>query len=281
MQAQINFLRPHVQGFVLLDDESAHLKLDAAERLKLIEWMLKTLRPRREFLLISASATQAVDDTGIILPADHSLAGLLVRPSLEETATQADLLEHLTPAMRSGIAIALLQSSQTPAYAAQTLATLAARHENLLYFADETGDDAIARSNLLPAGVFRFRAAESQYAQALASSGGLYHGLMLASANVFPSQLAELVLAPALGKWEDARQISDRITAVMDSSRFLAQSLPRAIRAIDHFMAHGPDALNTPLPISPDGGTLRHELLQAIRQILTEHQLLPIQGYLQ
>ncbi len=282
MQAQLAFLRPHVQGFVLLDDDTAPLQLDRVERLKLIEWALQTLRPRKEFLLVAGNVSDASHDAQLIIPTDHSLAGLLVRPVLPETATQADLIDQLTPALRAGIAIALQQSdaSQAPAYAGQTLATLAARHENLLYFADATGQDAIARSNLLPAGVFRFRSAEGHYTQALASTGGLYHGLMLASANVFPAQLAQLILDPALGQWDDSRTMSARLTAAMDSAQFLAQGLPRAIRAIDHLMAHGGDALAAPLPVFPDGGTLRHELLHAMTQVLAEHQLLPEKGYL-
>lgn len=283
MQAQLAFMRPHIQGFVLLDDDTVSLKLDAAERQKLIDWAMQSLRPRREFLMVATTASQAMRDADLFRSEEAScFTGLLVRPELPEQASQQELIDALTPVLRLNLPIALQQSDGTTSslYAGQSVATLATRHENLLYFADASGEDAIARSGLLPAGLFKLRSAEGNYAQALASSGGLYHGLMLASANVFPEQLAQVVLAPALGKWDESRAISARITQVIDSTRFLAQSLPRAIRAIDHFMAFGPDAMKAAAPIVPNGNPLRHELLQAVESILTKEQLMPEKGYL-
>jgi len=142
--------------------------------------------------------------------------------------------------------------------------------------------------------VFRLRTAEGEYSHQLGSSGGPYHGLLLTSANHFPQQLAQLVLAPALGKWDEAHALSAKLTSFYKAAVTLqdqtanaspnAQAAQQLCKAIDHHMAHGPAASATtkdaPLPCMQNGEPLTVDLIKNAGELLARHDLLPEAGYL-
>lgn len=290
ISAHLRFVREHVKGVVLLADIDANDRPLAEQLQRVVAMALQNLRKNREFLWISAPAPVAVQTwrASQSHTTDTSLAGLHVTLPQARQLEQAQLKAMLDEILKADFpaCIQLPDGQATNRLTPDTLAALATDHENLLAFCEADARDGIVQSRLLPAGLFRLRSCENHYTTSLASTGGPYHGLLLASANVFPQQLAQLVLDPALGQWEASRTISDKLASVMAAAIELAKALAPddvlmlALRAMDHHMAHGAAASDALPPHGPGGQPLPASLIQAMDELLARHELLPSHGYL-
>jgi len=134
--------------------------------------------------------------------------------------------------------------------------------------------------------VFTTRGAEGEYARWLKPAGGPYDGFLLSSANCFARELHQMTTDISAGRMEAARQLSDRLAAAVSEVFALASPLPHGNpfangnKAIDHFFAHGPEAVNLPPPRLHAGSSLPTELIRSTEEILLREKLMPASGYL-
>lgn len=307
LRAHLRFLQPHVKGLLvpgstgdgwqLHDDEvRALLELLADEApplgMHLLIGVLKTSTPE---VLASLQAHMAWlrQRAGVAAGADpvtvlrHSgVCGFTVCPPKGEHLPQAELLAALDSVLATGLPIALYQLPQVTGneMTPQTVATLADRHANLLMLKDTSGADRVAAAGFRQA--FLVRGAEGGYSRHLAAVGGDYDGFLLSTANVFGPQLAEVIGQVQAGRQADADALSARLQAVADAVFGAAAVLPygnaftNANKALDHFMAHGPQAAGIAGPRLHSGHTLPSELIALAGQALTTHGLMPERGYL-
>ena len=167
---------------------------------------------------------------------------------------------------------------------AETVAWLAQRHPNFLFFKDTSGADRVATAGVRD--VFLVRGAEGGYSRHLAAAGGAYDGFLLSTANCFGAQLAQVIEDLAGQQGARAEQISQHMAAVVDTVFAEAAQLPfgnaftNANKAIDHFMAHGPTALSQPSPRLHSGQQLPAALLALSAEALRREGLMPARGYL-
>jgi dihydrodipicolinate synthase/N-acetylneuraminate lyase len=250
------------------------LKADTASVLRQLQATLAWLR----------SSTRQSDDRAAMRAA--GVCGFTICPPSGVGLPQQALFAALDEVLATGLPIALYQLPQVTGneMSAQTVAALAARHPNFLWFKDTSGEDRAAASGLRD--VFLVRGAEGAYHRHLQGHGGAYDGFLLSTANVFGPALAALMNALEQGREQEAEALSRRLSAVVDPVFAAAGQLPHgnaftnANKAIDHWMAHGPDALNTPGPRLHSGHTLPAALITLAGDALRRQGLLPERGYL-
>jgi hypothetical protein len=166
------------------------------------------------------------------------------------------------------------------------VAALAARFPGFVWFKDTSGRDAVTDAGVDVGGVFLVRGAEGDYARALKTEGGAYDGLLLSTANSFGGELAAIVELSAAGRHAEAHRLSDRLASLVAevfgivAGVTAGNAFANAGKAVDHFYAHGPDALGAPAPRLHAGSLLPPDVLEATRDALARHDLLPRQGYL-
>jgi hypothetical protein len=135
-------------------------------------------------------------------------------------------------------------------------------------------------------GVFAVRGAEGDYSRWLEKAGGPYQGFLLSTANCFARELRQIIEHVAQHRLEAARDLSHRVTTVIEQGFELTRALPvgnpfaNANKAIDHFFAYGHGAMKIPPPLLYSGERLPVELIAATEQLLERHGLLPGAGYL-
>ncbi|URI06085.1 dihydrodipicolinate synthase family protein [Aquincola tertiaricarbonis] len=314
LQAHLRFLQPHVRGLLvpgstgdgwqLADDEGRtllQLLMDQAPRLGLhllvgvlkpgLDDMLATLADLSGWLHrragMAASADGASDDTELARVLRHSgVCGFTVCPPHGAGLTQDEIATALDRLLATGLPMALYQLPQVTGneMAPQTVAALADRHANLLMLKDTSGADRVAAAGFRQA--FLVRGAEGGYSRHLAAAGGDYDGFLLSTANVFAPQLAALLAHLDAGQQAQADALSARLQAVVEAVFAAAAPVPwgnaftNANKALDHFMAHGPQAEAVPGPRLHSGHLLPPALISAAGQALRQHALMPARGYL-
>lgn len=200
-------------------------------------------------------------------------------------AEQAHIQNDLESLLHVGVPIALYQLPHVThnEIAPETVQYLAERYPNLLLFKDSSGDDRVAQADHSYNGVFLLRGAEGDYYRWLA---GPYHGLLLSTANSFPQPLGSMIRALQTGDHTTAMARSEQLTGLVNTMFTLAATLPtgnafvNANKALDHFMAYGPEAERIAPPYLYTGETLPPAMLAKTGQILLAAGLLPNQGYL-
>ena len=128
--------------------------------------------------------------------------------------------------------------------------------------------------------------AENDYAGSLVEDGGPYHGLLLGSSNALHEPLARMLGLLESGRLDEAKAISRTITAVMDQCFALVDGLDfanpftNACKALDHWMAWGPEAMSRPMPMLHCGRRLPETVVRGAGMILEIEGLLPAAGYM-
>src|SRR5262249_32714630 len=164
---------------------------------------------------------------------------------------------------------------------------LARRFSNFLFFKDTSGSDAVVLSGKSLDGVFSARGAEGDYVRWLNLGGGPYDGFLLASGNCVARQLQQMIQNLSAGRFDTARKLSHGLTAVVGNTMKLAANLPdgnafaNANKAIDHFLAYGPQAVIKAPPRLHAGSSLPLDLIRSVGEMLHREQLIPDRGYLQ
>jgi dihydrodipicolinate synthase/N-acetylneuraminate lyase len=169
----------------------------------------------------------------------------------------------------------------------ETFDRLAAAYPNLIFFKDSSGRDLIAASPQDKGEVFLVRGGEGDYTRWLKISGGSYDGFLLSVTNVFAPELSAIVASLETGDLPAAKDLSDRVTKALFDTIAVVRSLPcgnaftNANKAMDHFFAFGPGAVDREGPMLKGGMTIPREMLEATKEVLQSCRLLPTRGYLE
>jgi hypothetical protein len=232
--------------------------------------------------------TRAGSDT---LKGGHPIApvcGFTVCAPRGRKKSQEEIGEALEAILNLGLPTALYQLPQVTQneIGAGLASDLAMRFENFVLFKDSSGADQVVLSGQPLGGVFTVRGGEGDYARWLSLTGGPYNGFLLGSANCFAAELQRVIQHINAGALAAARQLSDRLTAVMNEVSRAVAGLPdgnafaNANKAIDHYFAWGPGAASQSPPRLHAGSCLPIGVVRAAGDSLARHGLMPARGYL-
>ena len=260
-----------------LDRLAGVLRPDAASMEALLDRVIGTVRERA-----------GTDSLPRAFAACRLRGITLAPPTSTSPLSQAAIVEALSPILSRGLPTALYQLPQVTGnrMAPETVAELAARFPNFLFFKDSGGTDEVALSGLLPPELVLLRGAEGDYARWHAALGGPYGGFLLSTANAFPGELAAILDALRDGHAEAAQALSARLSSVVADAFAAVAGLPdgngftNANKALAHAMAFGRDAGSAPLPRLHAGSSLPREAIGKVLASLERHHLRPERGYL-
>ena len=232
-------------------------------------------------------ALSGASDPATALATTH-VCGFTICPPRGEHLTQEEIRRGLDSVLGLGLPVAIYQLPQVTLneMSPALVANLAETHANFIFFKDTSGLDAVALSGKDLGGVFTARGAEGDYARWLKAAGGPYDGFLLSSANCFARELHQIVSDLRAGRSDAANELSARMSASVTKVMELVRELPygnafaNANKAIDHFFAHGPEALNVPPPRVHAGASLPVKVLSSTAKVLLEQDLMPAAGYL-
>jgi dihydrodipicolinate synthase/N-acetylneuraminate lyase len=282
-------------GWELTDDEVRQLlafDLDIATKLnvKILIGILKTdARTAHESIIDTLAWLKG--KTGLQsneeLITKTGFCGFTVCPPKGKDLSQEQIYQALLPIMQLKVPVALYQLPQVTEneIAPETVARFAAEFENFYLLKDTSGNDRVALSGLDFHGLYLVRGAEGDYHKWLRTNHGPYDGFLLGTANSFGLQLAEIINHVTAGNLDAAKALSDKLTALINEVFKYAAPLPggnpftNANKAVDHFFAHGPNALNVPPPRLHSGDHLPTDLLNKTAHILTHYILMPSTRY--
>jgi dihydrodipicolinate synthase/N-acetylneuraminate lyase len=216
------------------------------------------------------------------------VCGFAVCPPRGGNLTQEQIYSALVPILELGVPVALYQLPQVTKneMSPETIAQLAAEFGNFYLFKDSSGHDRVALSGLEFGGVYLLRGGEGDYHKWLHTVGGSYDGFLLGSANCFTGHLKSIIENLLAGDMKAAQDLSTRITSVVKKVLNGAVGLPsgnaftNANKALDHFFAHGPKAIDVGSPRICSDQRLPAEIITIASQALTDNGLMPINGYL-
>lgn len=305
IRAHLRFMRPSVPALLVPGSTSEGWELSAAQEADFIDIALECAAELDFSILVGAlrteagAAARAVAATVARLfggrqpsSADfraRRICGFAATAPKGASLSRTAIRESLEAVLALGYPTALYQLPQITEneIAPETVAELAPRYPNLYLLKDTSGGDRVVVSKLEFDGIFFVRGAEGNYAKWYRRAGGAYDGFLLSSANCFPSQLRRVLDLIEAGSLAEAEALSGRVSRVVLSALAAASSIhfgnpfTNAAKAIDHFMAHGPNAdLDAPIYVV-SGATLPRSLLETARASLAAEDLMPKTGYLQ
>jgi len=305
MTAHLTHIVPWVKGYLIPGSTGDGWELDRDETKEVVAFALRMAREHDLSLLLGVLKTdtetmkRSIDDM-LHLFRDHTgvadavqcltsarVSGFTVTPPKGASLDQQTIYGDLAAIAEKDVPVALYQLPQITdnEVAPATFETLVAQYENILLFKDSSGDDRIALSDIHKGDVYLVRGAEGDYARWLKDAGGPYDGFLLSTANCFPSQLATIIAHTEEGDLDGARDLSERLTHVIDEVFALVQDVPcgnvftNANKAIDHYCAFGPAAPRRGEPMLHGGVRLSQDILLKTGEILDAHDFLPVKGY--
>jgi dihydrodipicolinate synthase/N-acetylneuraminate lyase len=306
MQAHLEWMMPHVKGYLVPGSTGDGWDLDDAETETVVRFAIDMARKRGVSLLLGALRKNTVDVTGSIesfldilrkltgkpdpLAAlvAAGVSGFTVCPPAGKDLDQATIGAALEIILDRGLPVALYQLPQVTENEAapETFAKLAATYPNLILFKDSSGADRIALSGVDSRGVFLVRGAEGEYARWLKAAGGTYDGFLLSTANSFPAGLKAVVDGIREGRLADATKISAALSGAVGEVFGLVGEIPcgnaftNANKAIEHFMAFGPAAADKPGPMLHGCIRIPAGIITATGDVLRRYGLMPEKGYM-
>ena len=307
MASHLAYISPWVKGFLIPGTTGDGWELTEEETLQVTEFAVTYTRDKDIHLLIGLlrpdakgvkKTLSAMMKQNIFHPQEkkgmsqiispQQISGFAVCPprgkNLSPAEIESGLLEILDMALPTAL-YQLPQLTQNEA-APETFARLAQTYSNLIFFKDSSGNDRIASSSVDKGGVFLVRGAEGDYARWLKEAGGPYDGFLLSLANCFPRELRSVIENLEKGDSQAAGEISGQLSAVLGKIftivKFLTHgnAFTNANKAIDHFLAYGPNAASRPGPLLHAGVRLPQEILTATGKALDSQGFLPKKGYL-
>jgi dihydrodipicolinate synthase/N-acetylneuraminate lyase len=307
MAAHLRHLAPHAHGLLIPGSTGDGWELTAQEVRQLLELALVQAQQLDLRLLIGALRPDPQEALRFIRESVDWLKARTKKPTALEALDEArvcgftvcpprgaELSQHqiagaLASVLELGLPTAIYQLPQVTQneISPEAALDLARSFSNFVFFKDTSGADHVALEGRGLAGVFATRGAEGDYARWLKNAGGPYDGFLLGSANCFASQFHRLIDDVSAGREEPARQLSDRLTGVVNEASSLVAGLSvgnafaNANKAMDHFFAHGPQAGNVPPPRLHAGGRLPVEVIRAAGELLRRYGLMPAKGYLE
>ncbi len=306
MEAHFEYISPWVKGFLIPGSTGDGWELTEEETLQVADFAAAHTRNKNIHLLIGILRPDVKGVKGTIsamkehnvfhllenkgagtsISPDH-ICGITICPPRGKGLSQVEIDLEISEIMDMALPTALYQLPQVTENEAapETFARLAERYSNLIFFKDSSGNDSIASSSVDKGGVFLVRGAEGDYARWLREDGGPYDGFLLSTANSFPKELRSVIDNLERGDFKAAGETSGRISGVIEKIFSIVQSLPHgnaftnANKAIDHFLAHGPNAVSCPGPLLHAGVRLPQEILSATGEALNSQGFLPERGY--
>ncbi len=308
MHVHFNHVVPWVKGFLIPGSTGDGWELTEDETLEVAGFAIQQARKREISLLLGvlkadietmkrtiSSMIKMLQENSArkgnaaeILLANH-VCGFTICPPRGKSLTQDQIEAGLSAVLDMGMPTSLYQLPQVTEneVAPETFERLVRKFSNLFLFKDSSGQDRIATSDVYKGGVFLVRGAEGSYAQWLTGTGGSYDGFLLSTANCFSHNLSSLIESLEKKEMGKAREISERLSAVVSEVFALVQPLPygnpftNANKAIDHFFAFGPRANRAEGPMLHKKIRIPHNVIQATGAILTHHNLMPEKGYME
>jgi dihydrodipicolinate synthase/N-acetylneuraminate lyase len=304
--AHLEHISPHVKGLLIPGSTGDGWELSEPEAMQLLEIAFDQVQRLKLNLLIGAlkpdaeEALRMIRDTvdwikkrGGEMDANVSLSkarvsGFTVCPPRGKDLTQDEIQTGLELILKSGLPTALYQLPQVTQneIGPELASDLAARFANFILLKDTSGVDRIASSGKDLSGVFVVRGMEGDYDRWLKAAGGPYDGFLLSTANCFGGELSQIISDAAAGRSDAARDLSARITSVVNEVFQAVVHLPtgnpfaNANKAIDHCLAYGPNAAAAPLPRLHGGTLLPSEVIRAAAESLDRHGFARRKGYL-
>lgn len=307
MAAHLAHLSPWVKGYLLPGSTGDGWELDEREIRRVLEIALDQAARLELHLLVgvlqtdAAKAVKVMRDTTAWIGSrtgagggESSLSrarvcGFTVCPPRGRELSQEQIGLALAQILEVGLPTALYQLPQVTQneMAPEVVADLAARFANFFLLKDTSGADRVALSGRKLENLFLVRGAEGDYARWHASAGGPYQGFLLSTANCFALQLHQILDDLAARRTEPAQAMSARLTGVVTEVFRRVSELPdgnpfaNANKAMDHFFAFGPRAMDAPPPRLHAGSRLPVEVIHATGEALVRHGLMPAKGYLE
>jgi dihydrodipicolinate synthase/N-acetylneuraminate lyase len=304
--AHLRHLGPYVKGFLIPGSTGDGWELSKEETLQLIDiarrqakllrfkLLIGVLKPTTEQMLagIEEIARRVCGPGAKANPLnalrEFGICGFAVCPPHGQHLSQEEISAAFSRILDTGFPIAVYQLPQVTQneISPEVVSHLAARFPNFLFFKDTSWTDRVPLSGQDMRGVFLVRGAEGDYARWLKPVGGPYDGFLLSTANCFGGELKLIIDDLSANRLDSARKLSDKLSVVIDEAFKLARTIPEgnpfanANKAIDHFFAYGPNALDASAPRLHSGGQLPVEMLRATAEILRRYGLMPAAGYL-
>ncbi|MFA5183348.1 MAG: dihydrodipicolinate synthase family protein [Syntrophales bacterium] len=306
MESHFAYISPWVKGFLIPGSTGDGWELSEEETLQVAEFAAAHMRDKDIHLLIGLLRPDAGGVKGTLsamrgrniihLPENegadpvmspHHICGITICPPRGKALTQVEIDSGLSEILDMALPTALYQLPQITENEAapETFASLTERYSNLIFFKDSSGNDRIASSSVDKGGVFLVRGAEGDYASWLKEAGGPYDGFLLSTANSFPRELRSVIENLEKGDFKTAGETSGRLSTVIRETFAIVQPLTHgnaftnANKAIDHFLAYGPNAASRPGPLLHAGIRLPREMLSATGKALDDQGFLPEKGY--
>lgn len=234
-----------------------------------------------------AQATTGITDRLAALRERH-IAGFTVCAPTGADLDQVAIKAGLESILDLGLPTAVYQLPQVTQneISPAVFDELATRYANLMLFKDTSGKDRVPLVDRGASGVFLVRGAEGGYATWLEESGGPYRGFLLSTANGFARELRQVIAHLEAGETAEAITLSGRLDEAVSAAFTAVARVPHGNafanvnKAIDHYMAHGPEALEAPVPLLHGGVRLPADVVREVGTILDSTGFLPTTGYL-
>jgi dihydrodipicolinate synthase/N-acetylneuraminate lyase len=305
--AHLRHLSPHVKGFLIPGSTGDGWELSDAETRRLLEVVIEQIRKLNLHLLIGAlkteaeTALRAITDTIDWIEAravdgnrENALAlsgvcGFTICPPRGKELSQQHMSSALRSILETRVPIAIYQLPQVTQneMSPELVADLARQFHNFILFKDTSGADRVALSGQKLENIFLVRGAEGDYVRWLKIVKGPYDGFLLSSANCFACELHNIIEDLKVRCAKAALERSERLTSCINEVFGAVTGLPHgnpfanANKAVDHFFAFGPKALDAPPPRLHAGVSLPADVMRAAGDTLSRHGLMPEKGYLE
>lgn len=295
MLAHWKSLAPHLSQVMLAGSTGDGWELDDAAFDALIEFGARDDLPEGAALLFGALRPTTADVLDRIARLEQRMAelpllrertrGVVVCPPVDAAAGQDAILRHYEAVLdASTLPIATYQLPQITGceIAPETLAALSA-HSRITMFKDSSGEDRVARDRDDYGGIVMVRGAEGGYLEALEGS---YHGWLLSTGNALAEPLRRLLALREAGDVEAARELSARLSRVVDAVFAAAADEPganafsNANRAMDHLRAYGQGWREGVRARKVDGAQLSEDLIARAEVAIRELMVLKEDGYI-
>jgi len=306
LEAHWNFMIPNVKSFLVpgstgdgweMTDKQVDLILNLAINFSrqmdariLIGVLKKDITGMKNTIkrIINLFESESGQKNPVEILKENRACGFAVCPPAGKDLKQKEIYEGLEEILSMNLPIALYQLPQVTQneMSPETVKKLAEKYENLIFLKDSSGSDRIALEDKGNSGVFMVRGAEGDYIEWLDESGGPYKGFLLSTANCFSEKLKLLINLLEKGRKKESKKISDKLSKIINEVFNLTKNLPEgntfsnANRAIDHFMAYGPDAEKISPPRIFSGRSLPVNLIKKVGEILNRYDFSPEKGYL-
>ena len=293
IRAHLDALSSRVHGILVPGSTGEGWEMNDADIRNLLSIVLDAAQKSGVRVLVGVLKTSVeemlacIDTMKDIL--EHSaVAGLTVCPPKGKELSQQTIRDGLVTVLKLGWPTALYQLPQVTQneMSAETVFALAAEFSNFMLFKDTSGEDRVAKSGLDFGGVFLVRGAEQGgYAPWPRTAGGLYDGFLLSTANVFSSELDQMLRLIDEGNIAAAQAISAKLVEVVSLAFAIVSEFPvgnafaNANKMLDHCMAYGERALLIDPPLLYTGTRLPKSFIERALTLLRQNSLLPKCGY--